>query len=323
MSIENKSPINFAPDEPIGGPEPGSQPDQAPAQTPETAEFQLTPEIEEMIMDKIQDINKYGTAFCSIDFFQDSLPSDRLAALKNILSVGLLGKNDFEKSTTDINFKVEKWKKFARNWDVSNNRIWFNIVGRIKDVPDPDFQIGSSMGHKGVAAIFNLKDMRELDYGYLSNIDMPGRPSEKIRHTFSSHETRVYGGNSYSFEKFMQKLFPGRENKIPPHRPGSVYGHRGFVTPFRVSPQLFNGIVLNSVDQKFIDDAINSDITVNEKMPNRLLPIYDGDCNLLWPRQMSYEEVKAFVAERDAKKAQESAEAGAPESAEEEKQSSI
>jgi hypothetical protein len=50
------------------------------------------------------------------------------------------------------------------------------------------------------------------------------------------------------------------------------------------------------------------------------LPLFDLDGNLLWPKQMSYEEVKAFVAERDDKKAQESAEAGAPESsAEEEK----
>jgi hypothetical protein len=32
---------------------------------------------------------------------------------------------------------------------------------------------------------------------------------------------------------------------------------------------------------------------------NLLLPIYDLVGNLLWPKQMSYEEVKKFVAERD------------------------
>jgi len=33
-----------------------------------------------------------------------------------------------------------------------------------------------------------------------------------------------------------------------------------------------------------------------------IVPIYDTDGNLWWPKQMSYEEVKKFVAERDAKK---------------------
>ncbi len=38
----------------------------------------------------------------------------------------------------------------------------------------------------------------------------------------------------------------------------------------------------------------------NQRM---LLPVYRSNGNLLWPKQMTYKEVKAFVAERDAKKA--------------------
>ena len=34
---------------------------------------------------------------------------------------------------------------------------------------------------------------------------------------------------------------------------------------------------------------------------DRLVPIYDKQGNLLWPKQMSYEEVKEFVAQCDAK----------------------
>lgn len=35
-----------------------------------------------------------------------------------------------------------------------------------------------------------------------------------------------------------------------------------------------------------------------------MIPIYDQKGNLLWPKQMSYEEVKKFVAERDEKKSE-------------------
>jgi len=35
-----------------------------------------------------------------------------------------------------------------------------------------------------------------------------------------------------------------------------------------------------------------------------LLPVYDENGNLLWPRQISYEEVKQFVDARDVEKAE-------------------
>ena len=34
---------------------------------------------------------------------------------------------------------------------------------------------------------------------------------------------------------------------------------------------------------------------------DRIVPVYDTHGNLLWPKQMSYEEVKKYVAEREAK----------------------
>lgn len=41
---------------------------------------------------------------------------------------------------------------------------------------------------------------------------------------------------------------------------------------------------------------------IDNNHPQRLIPIYDIDGNLWWPRQMTYEEVKQFVAEREKKK---------------------
>ena len=37
----------------------------------------------------------------------------------------------------------------------------------------------------------------------------------------------------------------------------------------------------------------------------KLLPVYDAVGNLLWPKQMNYEEVKNFVEERDKKETEE------------------
>ena len=39
-----------------------------------------------------------------------------------------------------------------------------------------------------------------------------------------------------------------------------------------------------------------------EQLPDGALPIYDKDGNLLWPKEMSYKEVRKFVKERDKEK---------------------
>lgn len=51
-----------------------------------------------------------------------------------------------------------------------------------------------------------------------------------------------------------------------------------------------------------LEKRIESIIEVGKKSG---LPVYDTAGNMLWPRKIGYEEVKAFVAERDAKKAAE------------------
>ena len=50
---------------------------------------------------------------------------------------------------------------------------------------------------------------------------------------------------------------------------------------------------------KMIEDK---ELRVYGDKRERLIPVYDWNGNLLWPKQMSYEEVKKFVAEREAKK---------------------
>lgn len=53
---------------------------------------------------------------------------------------------------------------------------------------------------------------------------------------------------------------------------------------------------------EFAEGIASKMIEIDKDKPQNLLPIYDSDGNLLWPKQMSYAEVKKFVEEMDRKK---------------------
>ncbi|MDP3883092.1 MAG: hypothetical protein Q8Q48_03475 [Candidatus Staskawiczbacteria bacterium] len=98
----------------------------------------------------------------------------------------------------------------------------------------------------------------------------------------------------------------------------------GFITSPRIKPKKFKGVVISIVkkspgreggwatdkydvySEKELQERaeiIASEMQQADKdKPELLLPIYDTAGRLLWPEQMSYEEVKKFVAERDAEK---------------------
>jgi hypothetical protein len=55
-----------------------------------------------------------------------------------------------------------------------------------------------------------------------------------------------------------------------------------------------------NIQRQAEEAAVKMMIGCKDKL-DRLVPIYDKQGNLLWPKQMSYEEVKEFVAQCDAK----------------------
>lgn len=77
----------------------------------------------------------------------------------------------------------------------------------------------------------------------------------------------------------------------------------GFELFARVAPRYFRGLVLgNRYKDSDLKKIISQMEQVYQGRKNLLLPIYDDNGNLLWPKKMSREEVKKFVAERNAKK---------------------
>jgi len=86
-----------------------------------------------------------------------------------------------------------------------------------------------------------------------------------------------------------------------------------------VAPRSFDGIVFNvSQQEKKIEEETGEEQTMKLQRGEELsrtvqenieenywVPIYDVDGNLWWPKQMSYEDVKEFVAEREKQKEEE------------------
>lgn len=298
----------------------------------ESAEFQLTPEIEAMVMEKVQDINRAGVASSSIGNVSSEFLS---SGLTRIFNEGLLGVDgSYNPLTHPRNTGAGQWSKSYR--EHQSSLVYFNIMGRsvpttiankeglyfeIDKTADWSRHIYTSrqaMDNFVLSLIFNLKKFQEV-----APVDMPER-------NLVPRNGYAMDGFSY-WRKVFGDLSPEQVRKagLDPRRAGAIdidgnpvtFGTDfGFVLNGRISPKIFEGLMITvpipwdneepNIYQTRVDRQIHELIKfqINNKKDNpmSLLPIYEASGDLLWPKQMSYEEVKAFVVERDARKAAES-----------------
>ncbi len=298
-------------------------------------EKELSPEIIEKIMEKVQDIDQKGTGYHAL--------SDN-EKLRSVLQDGLLGQ---EMHPNKSNIKLgKKWAKAVRK--THKSFVHFNIVGRAVLNQDTKLshdkqhlsekrEIGKSyyMGVPGKLAIM-------FDIGNYKELTGVGLPGEKSR------------GKSKSFR---MAFYPESIDKEGLPKPHSEYG---FVISYRIAPRFFKGIVLYpgresteeeirkelakrkksyegykkrgkpfyypQISESYFDEEKERNyvkfmgtkedenylphvkkltqamMDVDKDKPERLIPIYDVYGNLWWPKQMSYEEVKKFVEERGKNK---------------------
>lgn len=257
-------------------------------------EIRLSPEVIEKIMEKVEDIDKEGVAYSVVN--SDFRDTDKLfqgdEGLESVLATGLLpiGKD---------------------------NHLHFNIVGRMREyekkkVKPGSTEISSSYFSKKLGAVIVLFRLDELVEIVPTN-DETRRVPEKcfrandfdgLREFFS--EMRSDQLKNFRDAKLddLEVLEAMRDYGIyPPFRSITEYG---FISDARVSPENFMGIVLNIYQDEVESKAKEVSMRMNNvfKTTNsleRLLPVYDVSGSLWWPRQMSYEEVKLFVKQRDDK----------------------
>lgn len=257
-----------------------------------SGEFEMTPEIETQIMDKVQDINEYGTAFSVITDSDDRLSS--------ILKYGILGtsrKQDHIKRAGFYNENnVQHYLKALKD----HPEVFFNIIGRV--VPVENYYNIARYFKPHLSVIFSLKPW------YKDNSNENHRRSDwdKDKNIFVDRGTGHLEKRSFYAN--------GHADLFAPNDKGESLAESdiGFMLSPRVAPKLFRGIVVRppkveepSDEQvelmKESEHIARMQTTVNQNRPNLFVPIYDTRGNLWWPKQMSYESVKAFVAERDGK----------------------
>lgn len=279
-------------------------------------EEELSPEILEQIMDKVQDINKPGTAYSA--FSGSEIKGKR--NIESVLQSGLLGLRGSRDELRGGDPK-EIWakalrspKKRTREEESSTlSSVFFNIVGRISSINYPinlkeldknKLEIEQSYWASregGMSVIFDLDKFKERD------------------EEFYNAASKV---NDFSGEEFLQE-HKKLSKKYPPKireffsvdltkTPSSA---DGFLLHYRVRPQWFRGITLSDTikDKNKVEldhkemiqrakEFAKIMCEVDKDKLELLLPIYDIHGNLLWPKEMSYDEVKKMVQEKEENK---------------------
>lgn len=292
-------------------------------------ESELSPEAIEKIMEKVRDIYAYGTAYTSIP---GEKQDNEEGKLESILRNGLIGKDWTNKDKRRKPISPEQWRKDVRE---RLNPVHFNIVGRTLaynyldqgkkyiDETLKEFREETEPGKAGKPfprmrginnvwrppyIVFDISSFRELDT--LFNEDNQKGSSRTYRINAPQDEVDTT---------------PDSDNKM------GVGAEFGFQLHHRLPPRLITGVVVYNDNPAEIEKIVETMKTVFSD-PKKMIPIYSlegsrglwppnvksgamrtmneyeeflkksATFSLVWPKQMSYEEVQNFIAERDKQK---------------------
>jgi hypothetical protein len=303
-------------------------------QDSKSKEFELTPEIEELIMAKVQDIVKYGVAFSRCARFAKrreikergreetaNRDNEQMEKIKSVLNSGLLGRA----LTKEYNKTPDKDLKTIWAENVRKNRdavIHFNIVGRSTGLKEDLGGTGPGglglksfySGEGSVSVIFDLTGFRDTSASFTSQF-----PYDDMYH--HTEHFKSFPGETHTYRTNSPSEYSGWKRGDAGYLESTA--EFGFVAYHRIAPQRFRGLFLDRsrdeesktwhVQDSEIKRLVQIMTEVYKEHPDQLLPVYDNNGNLLWPKQMSYEEVKAFVEERDKSKTEGQTETQEPE----------
>ncbi|OGY30868.1 MAG: hypothetical protein A2805_03660 [Candidatus Andersenbacteria bacterium RIFCSPHIGHO2_01_FULL_46_36] len=279
------------------------EPESENSEHPAAPETELSPEVLEKVMEKVRDIDKPGIGYHELQGKKENLES--------IFRDGLLG-TDFlvedrvgRKSVKEQG--REDWKKNARE---HNAVVFFNITGTVESSRSKDLEIAQSYYvepsfKNSTVILFDIGKFKENETT-LKRFSTGDRPRV-------IPESKTYQRDSYNKDFGVDTEY-------------------GFILHYRVAPRFFEGVAIKlsrPLNEREIQEGIWKGKTefnlrnnagaedrdqrkllqeaeriatlmqkVNKDKGRSLVPIYDVHGNLLWPKQMSYEEVKKYVAER-------------------------
>lgn len=275
-------------------------------------EQELSPEVIEEVMEKVQDINEAGTAYTVLGAFPQKYS---LGILPKVLHEGVLGTSSMQGPWK------EKWAEAARGR--KNMCLCFNIVGRsvgFKKVSDDVENLEIKKSYRwqadSVGVIFDLAPFHE---------EAPherGRAGKRNIKSFWN-DWNEGDGMGEIWKKYFNGLEPG-DPKILEHpdferlRQHNIVDGKGmpisstefgFVLFPRVAPRHFKGLVLGrklggikNYGGHGLVLEYPKEITSIMQEEDVLLPVYDENGNLLWPKPMWYKDVKKLVEERGKNK---------------------
>lgn len=270
-----------------------------------------------------------GLARTKNDFIKSrkqELDSKFTVHLGDILKFGIQGGVKMEEREIGAT-TGKQWSQLLKDLR-TDKRVHFNIVGRsIPDHSGSKTEIGNAYfsniynqedGQEDLTIIFDISDFEETNP--TSNYTTKGVTPRKYHSNDSSilNTFNFYKENAFPLKPDLKVGDPllkehGKNHKheIGVHRHFDEEGkpmpdtEHGFVLTPRIPSWRFRGLVLGGSDED-----VNKRVLEMTKMmkgtygnkTEKLLPIYNQNGDLLWPKQMSYEEVQSFVKERDKNK---------------------
>lgn len=297
----------------------GSKNTESPLNNAEIPE--LSPEIIEEILEKLADINAPGTGFTVLNAMPNrtlrgvkgnlaeenpehlhQLEKDDEEAFVFVLRDGLLSKA-LKKGEAEIATRSGRSSVRRMNFDpgaYSRFFVWLTILNAQK-ITDEDIRKDD----------FLRKRLEMFKEGKIGE-----NPIEEYEHPtllkdpyWEASPTPPIGilvdakPFKYSDPKHgrARKKSGGTTDEIISNTPAYSPGYYQVPITHRVSPRHFRGIVLGR--GSFSDEELAARISrltntmrVTEiNTPERLMPVYDEHGNLLWPKQMKYEEILKIV----------------------------
>jgi hypothetical protein len=207
----------------------------------------------------------------------------------------------------------EKYLERLKQYEGKDHLAYFNIVGRSEGFGEKEHstEIGNSLFVHDTDTNFSVifdKDFFEEDepkyegfesaflkdkWKFRANDPAVVNSFKEKKETQSDLKIGDESLKNYGKNNQLDGKGKGFDENSMPH-PDQEYGFAAFP---RVPKRTFKGLVVKIPKDELYDQRIQevADAVIES---NLQIPIYDTDGNVLWPKKMSFEEVKKLTAEK-------------------------